>query len=412
MKKILIFIENLKISLKAIKSNILRTILTILIIAIGIMALTGIMTAIESLKSTLSDEFSSLGTNSFSINKVYSNRNYHGRKVQSTAIKYSEAIAFKQKYNFPATVSISINCSEYSTIKRNEKKTTPTISVIGVDENYLRTNSREIDKGREFLNSEVLSGENLVIIGSDLKDKLFDKKENPEGKDILIGNIKYRIIAVLKSLGSSMDGQGDNICFIPLNNARQYYSTQNSDFKISVMPNNINLIDLAVDEAEGLFRTIRNLTVQDENNFEIRKSDSLLKMLLENMKTLSVAATIIGLLTLLGAAVGLMNIMLVSVAERTHEIGIRKAIGANNKTIKQQFLLEAVLIGQLGGILGVVLGIIAGNIVAVLTKSNMVFPIFWVIFGVVICFIVSVVCGYLPAVKASKLDPIIALHYE
>ncbi len=376
------------------------------------MALTGIMTAIESLKSTLSDEFSSLGTNSFSINKIYSNRSYHGKKVQSTAIKYSEAIDFKHKYNFPAIVSISVNCSDYSTVKRNEKKTNPTIAVVGIDENYLRTNSREIDKGREFSSSEVLNGENLVIIGSDLKDKLFDKKENAEGKDILIGNIKYRIIAVLKTLGSSMDGEGDNICFIPLNNARQYYSTQNVDFKISVMPNDVKLIDLAVDEAEGLFRTVRNLTVHDENNFEIRKSDSLLKMLLENMKTLSVAATIIGLLTLLGAAVGLMNIMLVSVAERTHEIGIRKAIGANNKTIKQQFLLEAIVIGQLGGVLGVILGIIAGNVVAVLTKSNMVFPVFWVIFGVVICFVVSVVCGYLPAVKASKLDPIIALHYE
>lgn len=412
MKNFLIFFENFKISLKAIKSNLLRTTLTILIMAIGIMALTGIMTAIESLKSTLSDQFSTLGTNSFSINRTYSSKTSKGKKIDNSIIKYNEAIAFKQKYNFPATVSINVFCSSSVIAKRNEQKTTPTISVIGIDENYLRCYSRDIEKGRNFSNSEILNGNNLVIIGSDLKNKLFSLKENAEGKDILIGNVRYKIIAVLKSLGTSMSREGDNVCFVPINNARQYYNTQNSGFRISIMPDNINLIDLAVNEAEGLFRTVRNLKIQDENNFEIRKSDSLLKMLLENMQTLTIAASIIGLLTLLGAAVGLMNIMLVAVTERTHEIGIRKAIGANQKTIKQQFLLEAIVIGQLGGILGIILGLIAGNAVSYFAETNMVFPFLWVSFGIIICFIVSLSCGYFPALKASKLDPIIALHYE
>ncbi|MDR2836143.1 MAG: ABC transporter permease [Bacteroidales bacterium] len=410
--KLTILLENIKISVKSIRTNLLRTILTVLIIAIGIMALTGIMTAVESLKSTMAEQFSALGANSFSINRIYGNIINGGRKIENKKIQYNEVVRFKKDYNFPARISLSVNVAGNAIVKYNEEKTTPTISVTGTDENYMLISALEIEKGRNFSNSEINESCNFVIIGSQLQDKLFEFGENSLDKFIQIGNVKYKIIGVLKSKGASFGGNSDNICFIPLNNARQNFDIQNSNFKISVMPNDPNLLEIAISEAEGIFRNIRNLSVYDENNFEIRKSDSLIKMLMENIAVITIGASVIGFLTILGAAIGLMNIMLVSVSERTHEIGIRKALGAKSSVIKQQFLLESIIIGQLGGILGIIMGISTGNIVSLIMKTNFVVPILWIIIGFVTCFIVGIFCGYFPAVKASKLDPIEALHYE
>jgi len=404
--------ENIKISLKSIKSNLLKSILTVLIIAVGIMALTGIMTAIESIKTTLSEQFSSLGANSFAITRLNSNVMGGRGRVENKRISFYEAERFKREFQFPSVVSISVIGSSYTIVKYKNEKTNPTITILGTDENYLPISKEELEDGRNFTTSEVSNGNNIVIIGNQLKEKLFKNNEKPIENFILIGSIKYRVLGVLKSKGSSMGGNEDNICIIPINNARLYFDTQYNNYKISIMPHNPELLEMAVSESEGLFRKIRNLNVKDENNFEIRKSDSLVKMVMENTKVLTAGATIIGLLTLLGAAIGLMNIMLVSVSERTMEIGVRKAIGAKPTTIKQQFLFEAIIIGQIGGIFGVILGIIAGNVVALLTKTLLVFPIFWIIVGIILCLIVSIIAGYFPAVKASKLDPIIALHYE
>jgi putative ABC transport system permease protein len=178
------------------------------------------------------------------------------------------------------------------------------------------------------------------------------------------------------------------------------------------MPLKPELLDMAISEAEGLFRVIRSLKAQDENDFDIEKSDAIVEMLVENTKIVTIAATIIGIITLFGAAIGLMNIMLVSVTERTMEIGIRKALGAKTKTIKQQFLFESILIGQIGGALGIILGMVIGNLVSLLIGGSFIIPWFWIITGVVLCLIVSVVAGYVPATKAARVDPIISLRYE
>ncbi len=172
------------------------------------------------------------------------------------------------------------------------------------------------------------------------------------------------------------------------------------------------LMDAAEGEAEGVFRQVRNLDVKDESDFHINKSDSIANMMIENLKFVTIAATLIGIITLFGAVIGLMNIMLVSVTERTREIGIRKAIGAKSSTIRQQFLFESVLIGQMGGAIGIILGILVGNLVSMIIGTSFFIPWPWIIMGVVLCFLVGVVSGYYPAQKASKLDPIMALHYE
>jgi putative ABC transport system permease protein len=178
------------------------------------------------------------------------------------------------------------------------------------------------------------------------------------------------------------------------------------------MPYKSASLDMLTSEAEGIFRIVRNLDPRDESDFNVQKSDTIIEILMENIKYVTMAATIIGLITLFGAAVGLMNIMLVSVTERTREIGVRKALGARKSVIRQQFLYESVIIGQMGGLMGIITGIIIGNLVSLGMGSEFTVPWVWVIGGVVACFIVGIASGYFPAVKASAVDPIEALRYE
>jgi putative ABC transport system permease protein len=183
-------------------------------------------------------------------------------------------------------------------------------------------------------------------------------------------------------------------------------------FTINIMPSNTEQVDAAIGEATGLFRVIRKNNIQEENDFDISKSDQLLKMLAENTAAIKMAALVIGFITLFGAAIGLMNIMLVSVSERTREIGIRKSLGANKLTIRNQFLVESVVIGQLGGIAGIILGVVAGNLLALAMDISFILPWDWIAIGVILCFAVALLSGILPATKAAALDPIESLRYE
>jgi len=245
-----------------------------------------------------------------------------------------------------------------------------------------------------------------------LSISLFKNGENPIEQLITIGSGKYMVIGVMKSKGNSMGFSGDKNCILPLNNVRQYFPRQNMSFSISVLVKDPKKMDVAVDEAVGLFRIIRNVNVGDDNNFDASKSDNMAQKLIENMKYVSYAASIIGIITLLGAAIGLMNIMLVSVSERTREIGIRKSMGATKSLIKNQFLVEAKVIGQIGGLLGVILGILAGNLVSLAIGSSFIIPWVWIFGGILLCLVVGLVSGIYPAVKAANLDPIESLRYE
>lgn len=411
-----LFNENLKISLHAIRGHLLRTILTILIIAFGIMALVGILTATDSIKYYLTQNFTMMGANTFTIRnrsmQIHVGGDAPSKPKLYQPITFKQAIEFKEKFIFPATTSVFVFASGNSTVKYNDKKTNPNVRVMGTDENYPLTSGDEIDKGRLFTKEEVLYGNNVCIIGSEVAKDVFKKKEDPLGKVISIGAGKYRVVGVLKSKGASMGFSGDRSCFVPLTNARVYFSRPNMSFNLNIMANDKSLIEPGVGEATGLLGTIREDVVGEDHTFEITKSDKVAEMLLENIKYVTYAATFIGLITLLGAAIGLMNIMLVSVTERTREIGIRKAIGATRRVIRNQFLAEAIVIGQMGGLLGIFLGIMIGNVISLLIGSSFIVPWKWILTGVVLCFVVALVSGYLPAKKAADLDPIESLRYE
>lgn len=407
--------ENIKIAFQSIRGNLIRSILTILIIAVGISALVGILTAIDSIKNSITAEFTRLGVNTFSIqsrsmrvqigNKRYRSKNY-------SYISYFQAREFRERFNFPASVSISVFATQIATVKYESKKSNPNVTVRGIDDNYLQTAGYEVESGRGLTFQESFEGNNVALLGSALIKKLFARDIDPLGKVIAVGSGKYQIVGILKDKGSGFGSGGDQVVLLPFTNVRQYFPRPQMNFRISVMPKSSQLLDAAIGEAEAVFRNIRGLNILDDNDFVVEKSDNLVNVLLDNIKYVTLAATIIGFITLLGAAIGLMNILLVTVAERTCEIGIHKAMGATSHSIKQQFLIESIVIGQLGGLLGILLGILAGNGVSALIGSSFIIPWHWMLGGVVLCLIVSLGAGVLPAIKASKLDPIEALRYE
>jgi putative ABC transport system permease protein len=407
--------ENINISLSAIKSQLLRTILTVFIITIGITSLVGTLTSIDALKSSINSNFTSMGANTFTIRNremtVRIGRN--GKKPKRfKSISYNEAIDFSKAFNFPAKPSVSTIASGSATLKFESKKTNPNVRVFGGDENYMATSGYDLEKGRNFSTQEIEYGNHVVIIGKDIVEALFLTTDEPIDKVISIGSGKYKVIGVLKSKGNSSGFGGDKIAILPLSHVRDYFSIPNMTFTINVMCNNSQLMNTAVGEATGTFRIVRKLKIGEEDNFEITKSDNLANLLIENIQTVTMGATIIGIITLLGAAIGLMNIMLVSVSERTREIGIRKAVGATRKTIRSQFLVEALVICQLGGIGGTLLGMIMGNVLAYMFDISFIIPWLWIFMSIVLCLIVGTLSGIYPAIKASKLDPIEALRFE
>ncbi len=414
MMKINIFKENLRISIKSILSNRVRAILTMCIIAFGIMALVGILTAIDAIKSSLTSQFTMMGANSFSITSRGMNiqvGNDRKRTRNFSRITFQQATEFKKRFTEPCWVSVSFNATGLSTVKYGTEETNPNVNLTGVDENYLSVSGYEIANGRNFTPEEVQMNRRIVLMGSEIANDVFPGGVDPVGKEITVAGLKLLVAGVLKSKGASAVSS-DKICLMPVTTARQYFSRPNMNFNIAVMPINPVNLDVMAGEAEGVFRVIRNLNPRDESDFNVAKSDSILNMLLKNIRFVTLAATLIGVVTLFGAAVGLMNIMLVSVTERTREIGVRKAIGAKTTTIKYQFLFESILIGQFGGIFGIILGILIGNGVSSMLRSSFVIPWFWVMTGIIVCFIVGIVSGYAPAVKAASVDPIEALRYE
>jgi putative ABC transport system permease protein len=407
------WLDILRLSQSAIRGNRLRSNLTIAIIAVGIMALISILTVIEVLKWNIYNNLSGMGANTFTImsNRKMNKKNA-GSADASTVISLEEAMHFKERYRFPSVMSISFMAENGTVVKHGTRKTSPNVLLMATDDHYLKVSGTNMLAGRNFSAREVSGNANICLLGYAIAKKVFTNAAAAENAQVQIGSQQYRVLGVLESKGASLINRMDNMVLIPLMNAGKNYGLNGKSCVISVLTDGLKNIDFAMGEAEGLMRSIRKLGVGKDNNFVINKNDELANTLVSNIKYVTLSASVIGFITLLGAAIGLMNIMLVSVAERTREIGLAKSVGATDSVILRQFLTEAILISVTGGVTGIVSGILTGNLLSLAFGSPMVIPWVWILLGLGICVFVGLAAGIYPALKASRLNPIESLRYE
>ncbi|MAV51296.1 MAG: ABC transporter [Crocinitomicaceae bacterium] len=401
------------VALRSIRGQALRTTLTIGIIGMGIMALIAMVTATESLKANVTQEFSSLGTQSFSIDQMRSGGMFQGKRVlPSPPIDFRQASQFKNEAAGAFKVATSVFGTGMASVTRGNQRTDPNVSVQGVDELYLDVSGLSLAQGRNFTLAEVQSGASIVMVGQSVVDRLFESWEDPVGQHVLVGSQRYSIVGILEARGTSFGRSQDNQILMPIQGVRRQYSDEGRSYNLTCTVAQTEDMPEAVEQATGWMRVVRGDAPGKPNSFLIRQSNRLVDTLLEATDGITMAAVFIGLITLFGAGIGLMNIMLVSVSERTREIGTRKSLGATGAAIRTQFLAEVLVIGQLGGIVGISLGLVVGNLIANAFDTPFIVPWAWVVTGVLLCLVTSLASGYYPARLASKLDPIVALGRE
>jgi len=408
-------IENFREGIRSVQANLLRSILTALIVAFGIMSLVGILTAIDGMKASITDSFSNLGVNSFEIWSRSQHRGSRGGVKEKVypIITYKQAQRFKNLFKVPANVSISTWVTGVAEAKRKSQKTNPNAGVVGGNEYYVVIEGLNIDRGRNFSSIEIQYGSYICIIGEEIINALFDDDEEALNDFISVLGNRYKIIGILEKQGALEGGSSDRRIIIPVQNARGVAGSRVLRYQLDVGIDNPLEMEYAMSEARGLMRSIRRDPIGEDDSFELRRSQTLAEELDEISGYLRAGGFGIGFVTLLGASIGLMNIMLVSVTERTREIGIRKALGATPLLIRQQFLIEAIVVCLLGGSLGVFLGIGIGNLISnLISPGAFVVPWLWIIVGFVICVVVGLISGSYPAIKASKVDPIESLRFE
>ena len=409
------FKESLLMALAAIRSSKLRSVLTMLGIVVGIFSILYVMPALSVLRNSIEQGMTQLGANTFQVQKFSMDFNTtpeQRRKMRNRKnITYEQAIQVRDKASLAASVGIE-GSDGGKIVWWAGKKTNPNVEILGETIEGQETNDWTVAEGRGLIGQDNDMSRHVAVMGSAVVEKLFPAYVNPVGEAIRVDGGIYQIIGMYAKKGTSLGGNQDNFVVIPLSTYFQKYGRSNQSLHIMVKSPNQDVMDDAVEQVRGILRTARNVHPGEEDDFSYFSNDSLVKQFNDFTVYLRVGVLLVSCIALLAAGIGIMNIMLVSVTERTREIGIRKSIGAQKSDILSQFMIEAVILCEIGGAVGVFAGIAGGNVVSILTDSPAVIPWDWVVVGLVSCSLVVFVFGVYPAWKAANLDPIEALRYE
>lgn len=407
------YLESIVQSLESLKQNKLRSGLTLLSVAIGVFSIISVGTLVGSLNATVNNKLDELGENTFFVTKTpnFSTgrdwRKYHSRKN----ISYKQFKELKKRMTLTDQISPLITSAGF-TVQFEKYKTDPDVMLVGADEYYFKNNNFKIESGRPIVEFDINNVSEIAIVGKDVLLKIFKNKENPIGKKIKIKNHQYTIAGVLEPKGATMGRSEDNLVCIPVTTFIKYYSNEDESIQLTLKAESKELLTKTMDEAIGHLRSIRGVKPSDENDFELATNESISDQFSSFTDYLFYFGFICGSISILAAGVGIMNIMLVAVKERTKEIGVRKAVGAKKGVILTQFIIEAITLSQIGGIIGIIGGIVIGGLASVAFGFTFAIPWAWVGISVTICTILGVMSGYYPAKKAANLDPIEALRYE
>ena len=403
-------LEILQQALKALFTNKLRSALTLLALVIGVFSVLVSTTAVAVLDNYFKETLSIMGSDVITVSR-YPQIQIGGdtSKRNRKRLTFDQAEESEKLLRFADNISPNEDFS-YTKIQFGDLETEPNVVIFGSNHNYLNNNSYEIYTGRNITQEDVQYSRSVAILGHDLLDDLF-RSVDPVGKEIRVDGNTFLIVGVLEKKGSILGQSFDNFVLIPYTTGKLLYGGKRN-IQIQVRAPDIAGIPKAIDEVTGVLRIIRKVSPEQENDFEISTNESLSGSFDVFTSALYVGGAFIGLITLLGAGIGVMNIMLVSVTERTKEIGIRKAVGATKKAIINQFLAEAVFVCQIGGVIGMILGIAAGNLLAFLIDASVVIPIWSVIGSFMGMLLIGIIFGVYPAFKAAQLDPIESLRYE
>lgn len=407
--------ENVRLAIAAIWVNRIRAFITMFIIALGLLALMGMVTVLSNASNTIENEIANENGAQFEITSWAGNIQIGGNRIQ-----------LGEDYSYISRWQAARFCKEFAPyggaaytawvtstrLKYRDKESRPSLSVWGINEHFLLVNNKSIAYGRGFIVHDFEQLTDIVIIGYKLATQLFDKAPQALGKRLMIGSAPFTVVGVLAERSSTFGGTSNEEVYVPIHTGLARFPIYETDCQLSIAaPKGADLNEVK-SNAEMVMRSVRGLRPIQRNTFNITTNDEILNMILNSLSSIAIAAILIGIITLIGSAIGLMNIMLASVTERTREIGTRKAIGAYSSTIRGQFLLEAIFITVFGGLIGILLGLLVGKLLAIAMGGSFVIPWGWTLGSLCLCIIVGVFAGYLPASRAARLDPIDALRYE